>query len=479
MSIFPLHFGDEIMRSPTLSSEEDEEIRNISSSEGSISSNSAMMSGIQTVSTTDLTVTGDALSIRSAESSQIPEYGDHGAVSTFSPGIFAQIFREHFQQPLSQVPVDDNSSGFGGTIISSSPSECNLEAPPMESNWSVPSVLHSNYHDTVSIATTDSFYQDVELKPIDGNVLHSSYADDRSLATSSSPITVPLSSKECDHQSSENKHTLDYDFTERHHSSSFIRVAERLSAQIPREDENDSWYSRFTENDWVSFCQEANMVLSAINNEDEDSQLLLPPSPPSSWKDLPQNSTPYVAADVLPSTFICLICSDVVVGATLLDCGCSHSAICTACWEDRRTISADDDGELEDLVHVKHNKSCPFCGKKILHANPCHVLDIAILHCTKALPLNHPVQVAYYRRLALWRLEVQRRRFEFQLDAQRQRELLIAEIIQEEENLIWNKEKPKSFWQANKHFFVAIAEIALVAAVAVFARGRILKMSRS
>lgn len=223
----------------------------------------------------------------------------------------------------------------------------------------------------------------------------------------------------------------------------------------------------------------------------------------------------YCAADALPDSFICVICDDVIVGSMTLDCGCAQSTVCTVCWERRHCsrVSSqgygDDDDELEDLVHVvaihdddddNDNKTCPFCQKAVVRAMPCHALDVAILHCVNALPDNepqqqtqlptqqyHPVKMAYYHRLEAWRLEVERRRQEYECpqlvvghrrNNQQYHDRLLAELIQEEEKYFWNKEQqqhqqqqPRSFWQTNKHLLIVVAELALVASAAAFHGG--------
>merc|ERR1712226_1315271 len=64
-----------------------------------------------------------------------------------------------------------------------------------------------------------------------------------------------------------------------HNHATFRNVADRLLLQPFGEGRNDKWFARFTEQDWLNFRHEADMILAAIGSH--DTQILaLPPTPP-------------------------------------------------------------------------------------------------------------------------------------------------------------------------------------------------------
>jgi hypothetical protein len=151
-----------------------------------------------------------------------------------------------------------------------------------------------------------------------------------------------------------------------HDRSSFANVGERMALPVVQEEDKGAWFARFTEQDWLNFRRDADMVMTALNPGNlEPSLLPLPPAAPT----LPAASIEeaYYASDALPSAFICPLCDDAIVGATTLDCTCPQSTMCLSCWEayhtnmleGNSTNGNDSDDELEELVHVHENKCCP------------------------------------------------------------------------------------------------------------------------
>jgi hypothetical protein len=502
MSIFPFQFINDLM--PSASSSEDDVAGDVLSAEGSVYSDSVMMSGISTDPTTALTLPGDAASIQTTDSPAAPVYGDHGAVTGLRPGTFIEIYREHLARNVQSQNSDDETdiSEFGGTIISSAPSGTEIEPPPLHESWHITSYPRPIHRDNLSISTTESMYRDlVSLRNDDQEEDHSSSG----IITDASPLSLHPSMIESTVPSNSDAHVSSpsspwerhhRQSTTRHERDSFVNVADRLERQShhPKDTNSCEWFVRFTEQDWLAFRRDADMILAALKESgDEDGNLpfmpppLPPPLPPGDVQGLlggPDTVIPsYCAAEALPNSFICILCDDVIVGSTTLDCCCAKSAVCTSCWEDKHTSVSleEDDDELEDLVHVVHHnhdmKTCSFCTKPVIRAMPCHALDVAILHCVQALPEDHhPVKLAYYRRLTAWRLEVERRRSECQLrNIHQQRDTFLAELIEEEEKYFWKKEQPKSFWQTNKHLFVVFAELALVASAAAFHGGGVMR----
>ena len=455
---------DDLMRSGSTDDDDGGEVES-HSVDGSNYSDSVMFSGLSTDSTTDLTIM-DALSIQTTDSPGTPVYGDHGAVTGLAPGTFIEIYREHLARASHQEDDASEVSEFGGTIVSSAPSGTNIEPPPLEGSWHMNSPPRIIHRENMSISTTESMYRELAS-------LHNEHDDEDSSSVDTSFLSLQPSmiessvysnidaSSSCTTPSERYRRA-----TSRHENSSFVNVADRLALQHVREDKSCEWFSRFTEQDWLAFHRDAKMLLTAMNPGSDLTALPLPPPAPRNVSDAMVPVAPYCAAESLPDAFICGLCHDVIVGAALFDCSCLQSAVCMICWESHHTTCVDDD-ELEDLVLVVHNKACPFCEKTNCRAVPCHALDVAILHCVKAMSDNHPVQTAYYRRLTVWRDEVQRRRSECQHDVEEQDEEVLAEMIRQEEEYFWKKEKTNSFWNNNKRLLFALAgELALLAAAA-------------
>jgi hypothetical protein len=117
----------------------------------------------------------------------------------------------------------------------------------------------------------------------------------------------------------------------------------------------------------------------------------------------------------ISDAFRCGFCHDVIVGATTLSCGCT---ICFKCWES------------ENLV------DCPSCQTTIEAAVPCHALDVAIAHVTH----TH--------------------------EANRRRDLLLAELIQQEEECLYkSKSTSKSTLQLFLGKYTLYVVLALLSAV--------------
>lgn len=533
---------------------------------------SEMMSGILTIPTTDETLFLEYGSEHDAASSsdatttgslRTPVYGDHGAITGLPAGTFVEIYREHIarnsnvsqdahndypsydtyantyantyahgddssmsqQTELSGVAEFEEHEAF--TIVSSDPSGTgSTYHQAQEQVHFQPSRLDRSWHvDALSITTTESVYRD--LASLQANSCSNSDIHHNLGSENSSLLSLRLTPSmmgSCSISVSSTNHADDQSVdttyserqrrsTARHDSSSFVHVADRLALQPVAEEKDCQWFARFTEQDWLRFRQDADMVLAAMMQEhdthhDDDNAasssnhetyIPLPPMAPPNHNVVtggtihPPSPPPrgsYCAADVLPSTFICAICDDVIVGSTTLDCACVRSAVCMACWEDGSCSCSvlslnetdndiDNDIDLEDLVVIHRNTACPSCAKPVARHVACHALDVAILHCVMALPDQHPVQTAYYHRLTAWRAQVQRRRSEWkrQHDSKaRQEEVarkdaLLAELIQEEERFFWDDKKKKSFWETHQFVLVALAELALVATAAAFTGG--------
>mmetsp|Transcript_2141 Transcript_2141/g.3167 ORF Transcript_2141/g.3167 Transcript_2141/m.3167 type:complete len:494 (+) Transcript_2141:74-1555(+) len=488
MSIFPFEYLEDAIHGRSSegsvrSSSSDESSGSMGRESDSNYSESVMLSALSTESTIELTLmesalTGESQSVQTA-ATQL-SIGDDGVVTNFPPGTLVQIYRDHIGPRNSNNSEEDSISAFSGTIIPSiSPGGEIQQNPLATSSWSItspPQQVHPGHGEALSISTTESIYR--ELSSLQSQNESSSLTHELSLSLHPSMINGSLvrypSQTSLVSTSSASENSVIQ--TTYHDQVTFRNVADRLLLQTSSEGRNDKWFARFTEQDWLNFRHEADMILAALGSH--DTQILaLPPSPPqflrtaATLDNAPEANL--CASDVLPSTFICLLCDDVIVGACTLDCGCPHSTVCTSCREAHQTKCIEEDDELE-YIKVELNSFCPFCERTVVRSVSCHALDVAILHCVKSLPNGHPIQIKYYCRLILWREEVLRRRSVIDKVKAEQRDKLLAEIIQREEEFFWKK-KEKPDWKSNKKLMV-LGEIALLAAAAFLTRAGGLKM---
>jgi hypothetical protein len=480
-------------------------------------SSSVMFSGgISTDSTTDLTaLQEEAPSVQTTATSPTPSVGGDyydPTVTGLTPGAFIEVYREQLARNAVDADgdnaspnqgfhlhVEDSSSmtsaasEFGGTIVSSQPSGYQVEAaPPKDSSWAMPTETDARpiHRDHASISTTESMFR--ELASLEGmeeadtvsalSSLQMFMMDDSLVDTDNSDTysscTMKSTTQHEESHESENLQLATTATSMTHDRSSFANVGERMALPVVQEEDKGAWFARFTEQDWLNFRRDADMVMTALNlGHLEPSLLPLPPAAPT----LPAASIEeaYYASDALPSAFICPLCDDAIVGATTLDCTCPQSTMCLSCWEAYHTNMLegnssnrnDSDDDLEELVHVHQNKCCPFCQKVIHHSIACYALDMAILHSIKALPVGDALQRAYYRRLTNWREEVKRRRTESRSKKKEMRDNLLADLIRHEEELFWaaknnGSEAKIPFWHAHKAQLLLVGELALLIAAA-------------
>mmetsp|Transcript_30715 Transcript_30715/g.43586 ORF Transcript_30715/g.43586 Transcript_30715/m.43586 type:complete len:520 (+) Transcript_30715:73-1632(+) len=447
------------------------------------------------------------------------EYGE--PVVGIPAGTFVEIYRDQMAQLERQAEVDSDNCSLHdrNTIVSSVASERSY-APtmvprvPQFPRGNLDLVLSSNpqshvfLENPLSISTTETIYQD--LSSLEGNQSKtqevSNSQDETSSFLSLSPSMMDSSFIHASSNNINNQNSNDTDddnsaaseselpASSVHDSDAFSNVGNRL-ASVPEglqpNTPQGQWFSRFSERDWVRFHNEADMVLSAmVGGEAEGDENYVPPLPPKppvlkkkngspNQRNEPTGRRPYLAHDHLPNNFICSLCDDVLVGAATLDCGCPYSTICYPCWEDKRT-STEDDEELEDCVCIESCSSCPFCERDVSKIIACHALDVAILHCVKALPQDLPIQRGYYERLQKWRLEILRRRTERQTttDHQTEKDRMLAELIRREEEVIWqkhnrkNKQKHRVAWWQNENAVLVTQAVAIAAAAALVVRFR-------
>lgn len=394
---------------------------------------------------------------------------DHEVVVGFPPGTLMEIYHERRRQQ-----EDDGS--FGGTILSSAPSneifppargeqqthQSAMSQHPMFHVENIPphfdTRLPFHVENALSISTTQSEY--INWQSLQNSVTS---ADDNT-STSTSACDLSISTLEVSSVLSSFVHPIEGQSSERTlvvHGGAYRNIADRLAFQ-----ENGDWFSRFTEEDWKEFRIAANMVLQALEPMQQSSPpLALPPPTPTFATERSSNpSVQYNLLDHLPETFLCCLCHNAIVGATTLSCACDRSTVCAECWESYSTcaVEADDTG----YVFITTKNTCPSCRGIVHSAVPCHALDVALLFAIQNIP--EPLQLVYYSRLDQWRREVLRRRqVEVTVHQSPRHELILAELIQQEEEYFWKKNaRKKQAFVRSQQALLFIGEMAICMAVA-------------
>lgn len=401
---------------------------------------------------------------------------DHEVVVGFPPGTLVEIYRQRQQG-------EEEDESHGATILSSAPSndagDLMLMFPtgPRE-----PQEQQQQQHVTspvsqypplpvgsiLSLSTTESQWR----SPENSGAKHEDPASSTS-DLSFSPIDLPSLSSTMFHSMSDQSSISSSDnaMVLREGRTAFRNVADRLALQ-QQGNNGGEWFSRFTEQDWINFRIQAQVVLQALEQSSSSPPALALP-PPVPALALEHESTPRTVEDFrwndyLPSEFICSLCQDPIVGATTLSCACEKSTACTKCWEEYSTVIVESDDSPE-FVQVERRSDCPSCGGHVQSTVPCHAMDMAIFHAAKNIPSS--LRRAYYTRLAAWRGEVLARRSgqqtrQQQHDAHRQ-DLILAELIQQEEELIWKKQSRNNAYSArSQRALLFLGEVTMYVAVA-------------
>lgn len=335
--------------------------------------------------------------------------GLHALMIGFPPGSLAGIHRERRHNR-----VEDEGS-FNGTIVSSAPSgDVAFVLQSREHQQYVPTITWAGAEETaLSMTTTETVYRNFES--LENSVTTCSTNEDAAaLSVHSSTILSSLPSL---HSSRE------------HQVARFPNVNTAISLQRSSQPQHvGDWFAHFTEEDWAELRVAANVVLHALTGV-HNTVLPVPPQvslsfeAPSCGKS--DDTQLVVACSALPDAFLCVLCGNVIVGATTLNCGCS---VCTECWES-------DCREQDGYFYVETRKHCPNCQCDVEAAVPCRALDVAIFRTmTNSNVTTALQQHAYYARLEQWRREVIRRNEDNQRN-----DLLLAQLIQREEELLWNK----------------------------------------
>ena len=241
--------------------------------------------------------------------------------------------------------------------------------------------------------------------------------------------------------------------------------SEKHTRNDPSNDEQEYWLNdNMTEDKLDSFVQAASEILPFLNSPPQIRRKIpMPPLPPKGHEvefeskgSVSSSQTEIMSA--LPPEFMCLLCTEPIVGATTLDCGCTE-CFCLSCIERQSNKS-----KLENEVHCDNDcaegkcPSCPLCYAPC-RDTPCLPLDYAILRAVTELhhasgtsaidkKLVKSFQAKYYSRLLNWHVEVKRRYAKQDQEEEHERLLALHEYARNEEEYLKKRDlsKTKKAW---------------------------------
>jgi hypothetical protein len=364
---------------------------------------------------------------------------DFGSLVSLPPGTLIGLFW-----------ADENEDGEQ-TIVSSAPSGTSTIPAPVASQdiWAIsphPQIVPGSAQSICTVCTETLSYDRLFDAAASGGDENSSCFADRALI----PVSVSRQSSPVE--------------SDRHDPVSFMTVANNLMRDSAH---GARWFNRFTEYDWDQFRDVAKTVLSIIDSPPKS--LPLPPTPPRALMGRMHTNASYEARDILPENFICTLCSDAIVGALTLDCGCSLPTVCMSCWEHHHQNSML--SNQLGFVWVEQ-RSCPSCHGPVTSSVPSNALDVAILHIVQSLDAKDvracSLKHSYCSRLETWRSTVEEMNAANQQDAITRRDELLAQLIQDEEAFFWNKHqnrcREKFDARSRRILFFGQTAIALIAA---------------
>jgi len=386
---------------------------------------------------------------------------DFGSIVSLPVGTLAGLIEMHWRDMERSDEAGEEYSR--STIVSSAPSGAHIPRPEVSENtWAVsphPHLVSTDLHALSTVCTESLSYQRLRTGDVGSMTSSEHDGDDGSTLVPSSHFIVQQ-------------------------RAAFEAIANRLlrdvgsSGNVEFEVPAGPWFCRFTDTDWEQLREVAKALLDATSPP-RNMMLPLPPSPPEhtyegvgqATNELSSNS--FRDQDVVSSSLICPYCNQIIVGALTLDCGCT---VCHSCWEESEAFSMDPDNltDVEAYVWVngQHCKKC----RSIVHSTiPCPALDVAICqvvenlketeHDTRIQKLKH----SYYCRLEAWRATVVTRN-ELAVEQQAiEEDELLARLIQQEEEWIWNKENQRQKTKKKKNVPDGFWIVLCQAAVAVLA----------
>ena len=241
--------------------------------------------------------------------------------------------------------------------------------------------------------------------------------------------------------------------------------SEKYTCNDSSNDLQEYWLNaNMTEDKLDKFVQAASEILPFLNSPPQIKRKIpMPPLPPKGHEveDESKGSVSSSQTEILsalPPEFICLLCTEPIVGATTLDCGCTE-CFCLSCIERHSTKS-----KLENEVHCDNYcaegkcSSCPLCHAPCRHT-PCLPLDNAIIravtevHHTSVISaidkkLVKSFQAKYYLRLLNWHVEVKRRYAKQDQEEEHARLLALHEYARNEDAYLKKRDlsKTKKAW---------------------------------
>jgi hypothetical protein len=400
-------------------SDEDGEI---SDEGGSTSSSSSSSSGMYETTLLSSHDSGSVLSYNGGFSFDSDTLQDFGSIVSLPPGTLAGLILRHHGQDTESEDAEDRTMS---TIVSSAPSGSYIPVPEASQDmWAVsphPNFVPGSVNALSTVCTDTLSYQ----RLLD-DAASASMEDDDAMSYSSEARDGTLTR------------------TPAHERAAFEAIANQLLRDVPRNTTTGAWYSRFTEFDWDQLREIAKVVLATTGTGPPEKLLQLPPSPPVEAMnlDLVPKSGNYKAEELIPTNFVCPCCSDVLVGALALDCGCT---VCAACWEADGFLPPEI-AEQVGYVWVEERR-CESCKRTVHSAIPCQALDVAVFQIVNKLDScqkdgrTQSMKLAYYSRLEAWRHTVLARNESATQKQALQADEMLARLIQEEEDILWKKER--------------------------------------
>ena len=246
-------------------------------------------------------------------------------------------------------------------------------------------------------------------------------------------------------------------------------------------DEQEYWLNdNMTEDKLDSFVQAASEILPFLNSPPQIRRKIpMPPLPPKGHEieyeskgSMSSSQTEIMSA--LPPEFMCPLCTEPIVGATALDCGCNE-CFCLSCIERQS-----DKRKLENEVHCDNDcaegkcPSCPLCYAPCRDTS-CLPLDYAILRAVTELhhasttsaidkKLVKSFQAKYYSRLLNWHVEVKRRYAKQDQEEEHEQLLALHEYARNEDEYLKKRELSKT----KKVWYGRAVEVLLLAPVLFF-----------
>lgn len=418
---------------------------------------------------------GDSAEINNTPADASSEAAEHFESVSYRrlEGMVVGSFQDNFERSVDE----GEESSFGDQTILSSNASSDLLAAERYGHVTasdVPPPLQPSRSCPLSITTCSSVFMELDERgqlsdqeSLDAFSFQSSLLDSSFSMTPINMVDSQPGSNESSNAGAENhRQLIEYQVGRVQPSAlSVIRnppvLLTALGLRAKGRDaggNNTDWFSNFTESDWDNFHARAKMVLRSLPSTNIRPVCRLPPMPPRENEGLSvatdERSTA-VPVTLIPSSLICPICQNAIIGALTLDCECGIN-VCTACWE-YTSVTKPVEGSTFDLAYDLeytfipsfgggYRQECPCCLGVVQNSIGCTALDVAILRIVENLDRKYvSFQRSYYQRLTLWRDEVLIRgqvgHASNDEDYYRD-EQMVAQLVLEEENMWKQRNKP-------------------------------------